>query len=78
MIKGCFVISQALILNPMNPSTYSAIGFVHALMGNAHEAIDAFHRALGLKRDDTFTTTMLSYVMERLIEEDSPYPGKFS
>ncbi|XP_076672851.1 cell division cycle protein 16 [Andrena cerasifolii] len=65
---------QALVLNVLNPSTYSAIGFIHALMGSTQEAVDAFHRALGLRRDDTFTTTMLTYVMEQLIEESPPYP----
>lgn len=68
---------QALVLDPLNPSTYSAIGFIHALMGNIHEAVDAFHRALGLRRDDTFTTTMLGYVMEQLIEESPAYPGMY-
>ncbi|XP_063995452.1 cell division cycle protein 16 homolog [Diachasmimorpha longicaudata] len=64
---------QALVLNPLNPSTYSSIGFIHALIGNTQEAVDAFHRALGLRRDDTFTTTMLGYVMEQLIDEIPPY-----
>lgn len=68
---------QALVLDPLNPSTYSAIGFIYALMGNVQEAVDAFHRALGLRRDDTFTTTMLGYVMEQLIEESPPYPGTY-
>ncbi|XP_054003924.1 cell division cycle protein 16 homolog isoform X4 [Hylaeus anthracinus] len=66
---------QALVLNSLNPSTYAAVGFIHALMGNTQEAVDAFHRALGLRRDDTFTTTMLTYVMEQLIEESPPYPA---
>ncbi|KAG8037704.1 hypothetical protein G9C98_005915 [Cotesia typhae] len=65
---------QALVLNPLNPSTYSAIGFIHALIGNTQEAVDAFHRALGLRRDDTFTTTMLGYVLEQLIDESPPFP----
>ncbi|XP_066594170.1 cell division cycle protein 16 homolog [Prorops nasuta] len=65
---------QALVLNPLNPSTYTAMGFIHALMGHTQEAVDAFHRSLGLRRDDTFTTTMLGYVMERLIDESPPYP----
>ncbi|XP_012271394.1 cell division cycle protein 16 homolog [Orussus abietinus] len=65
---------QALVLNPLSPSTYSAMGFIHALMGNSQEAVDAFHKALGLRRDDTFTTTMLGYVMEQLIDEIPPYP----
>ncbi|XP_011872087.1 PREDICTED: cell division cycle protein 16 homolog [Vollenhovia emeryi] len=65
---------QALVLDPLNPSTYSSIGFIHALMGNIQEAVDVFHRALGLRRDDTFTATMLGYVMEQLIDETPPYP----
>ena len=52
------------------------MGFIHALMGNTQEAVDVFHRALGLRRDDTFTTTMLGYVMEQLIDEVPPYSGK--
>lgn len=69
---------QALVLDPLNPSTYSSIGFIHALMGNIQEAVDAFHRALGLRRDDTFTATMLGYVMEQLIDEAPPYPGIYT
>lgn len=69
---------QALVLDPLNPSTYSSIGLIHALMGNIQEAVDAFHRALGLRRDDTFTATMLGYVMEQLIDEAPPYPGMHS
>lgn len=44
-------------------------------MGNTQEAVDACHRALGLRRDDTFTTTLLGYVMEQLIEESPPFLG---
>lgn len=69
---------QALVLDPLNPSTYSSIGFIHALMGNISEAVDAFHRALGLRRDDTFTATMLGYVMEQLIDEAPPYSGTYT
>ncbi|EZA53221.1 hypothetical protein DMN91_005011 [Ooceraea biroi] len=65
---------QALVLDPMNPSTYSSIGFIYALMGNIQDAVDAFHRALGLRQDDTFTATMLGYVMEQLVDEAPPYP----
>ncbi|KAJ4431999.1 hypothetical protein ANN_20613 [Periplaneta americana] len=66
---------QALVLSPLNPSTYSAMGFVHAIIGNTDEAVDAFHKALGIRRDDTFSTTMLSYVIEQLAEDTPPYQG---
>ena len=62
----------------MNPSTYSAMGFVHALIGNNEEAVDAFHKALGICRDDTFSTTMLSYVIEQLSEDTPPFQGIIS
>ncbi|XP_066994017.2 cell division cycle protein 16 homolog isoform X2 [Anabrus simplex] len=64
---------QALVLSPLNPSTYSAMGFVHALMGNTSEAVEAFHKALGIRRDDTFSTTMLGYVIEQLMEDTPPF-----
>lgn len=66
---------QALVLSPLNPSTYSAIGYVHALDGNTEQAVDAFHKALGIRRDDTFSTTMLSYVIEQLMEEQPAFAG---
>ncbi|KAK9882233.1 hypothetical protein WA026_019747 [Henosepilachna vigintioctopunctata] len=66
---------QALLLSPQNASIYSAIGFVHSLVGNAEEAVDWFHKALGLERDDTFSSTMLNYVIEQLAEEKPPFPG---
>lgn len=35
---------QARILDPQNPSTYSAIGYVYALRGDNLEAVDYFHK----------------------------------
>lgn len=58
---------QALVLSPKNASTLSAIGFVHCLMRNWSDAIDYFHKALGLQRDDAFSTTMLSQAIEQQI-----------
>uniref|UniRef100_G1SV62 Cell division cycle 16 n=1 Tax=Oryctolagus cuniculus TaxID=9986 RepID=G1SV62_RABIT len=36
---------QALVLIPQNASTYSAIGYIHSLMGNFENAVDYFHTA---------------------------------
>lgn len=66
---------QALLLSPQSASTYSAIAFNHALVGHTEEAVDWFHKALGLRNDDSFCTTMLNYVIEQLTEEKPPYPG---
>lgn len=65
---------QASVLSPQSAGTYSAIGYVHALMNNTQEAVHWFHKALGLRRDDTFSTTMLNYVIEQLSIEQLPYP----
>ncbi|GAB6028590.1 anaphase promoting complex subunit cdc16 [Chamberlinius hualienensis] len=64
---------KALILIPQNASTYTAIGFVHAWIGNYSLAVDYFHKALGLKRDNTFSTTMLGQVIEQLMNEIPPF-----
>ncbi|XP_018584715.1 cell division cycle protein 16 homolog [Scleropages formosus] len=66
---------QALVLIPQNASTYSAIGYVHSLMGDFESAIDYFHTALGLKRDDTFSVTMLGHCIEMYIGDTEAYIG---
>lgn len=60
---------RALSLKPLNPQTYTSIGFVYALMGRLSEALEAFHKSLALKRDDVITSTILKTVMEDLVEE---------
>ena len=67
---------QALVLQPMTHSTYAAIGYAHALLGDLIEAVEAFHRALSLKRDDTFSKSMLNYVIEQLMGDTAPFEGK--
>lgn len=69
---------EALILDSRNASTTSAIAYVHVLMENFDEAVDWFQKALSLKRDDTFSTTMLNYVIEQWVDEKVPYLGQFS
>uniref|UniRef100_T1JHN4 peptidylprolyl isomerase n=1 Tax=Strigamia maritima TaxID=126957 RepID=T1JHN4_STRMM len=66
---------QALVLCPQNAATFSAIGFTHALVGTNAAAVDYFHRALGIRRDDTFSTTMLGHVVEQLVNEMSACEG---
>ncbi|XP_046543202.1 cell division cycle protein 16 homolog [Haliotis rubra] len=66
---------QAEMICPQNPSTYSAIGYVYSLMGDNMKAVDCFHRALGIRRDDAFSTTMLGHVIEALMMDMSPCEG---
>ncbi|XP_025422484.1 cell division cycle protein 16 homolog [Sipha flava] len=60
---------QALVISPMNTSTLTCIGFVQSLSKNYADAVDTFHKALGQKREDTFSSTMLTCVLEMCIEE---------
>ena len=48
------------------------------MRGDLLEAIESFHKALGIRRDDTFSTTMLNFVVERMIGDDPPYSGEFN
>ncbi|KAL5004197.1 hypothetical protein ScPMuIL_017653 [Solemya velum] len=66
---------QARLLAPQNPSTYSAIAYCHVLMGDNLQAVDYYHKALGIRRDDAFSTTMLGQVIEALVTEMSPCQG---
>ncbi|XP_060143884.1 cell division cycle protein 16 homolog isoform X3 [Globicephala melas] len=66
---------QALVLIPQNASTYSAIGYIHSLMGSFENAVDCFHTALGLRRDDTFSVTMLGHCIEMYIGDSEAYIG---
>lgn len=56
---------QALVLVPHNSHTLSAIGFVHSLLGNCEQAISYFHKALSLRKDDTFSVQMLGQTLEQ-------------
>ena len=42
-----------------------------AVSGRTERAIEAFHKALSLKRDDAFSNTMLRYVVEKMVDESS-------
>lgn len=53
----------------MNTSTLTCIGFVQSLSKNYADAVDTFHKALGQKREDTFSSTMLTFVLDMCIED---------
>ena len=67
---------QALVLAPMTYSTYAAIGYALAHLGDLVESVESFHRALSLKRDDTFSKSMLNYIIEQLMGDTPPFDGK--
>jgi len=66
---------KALLVCPGRSSTYASLGYVHALTGNACDAVEYFQKALALKRDDTFSTNMLNSVLDLYLNEAPPFPG---
>ena len=37
--------------------------------------MESFHKALGIRREDTFSTNMLTAVIEQLMNNVAPFPG---
>ena len=66
---------KALLVSPMRSSTYSALGYVHSLTGDAEKAVEYFQKALALKRDDTFSTHMLNAMLEACLNDAPPFLG---
>jgi len=66
---------RALVLCPSNASTHSAIGLLHAITGKTELAIESFHKALSLRKEDTFSNTMLRHVIEKMVEESNGEPN---
>jgi anaphase-promoting complex subunit 6 len=50
---------QCLSICPAKASTYTALGFTRHLQGDYDQAIDCYHKALGLDSEDLFATQML-------------------
>lgn len=59
----------------MNTTTLTCIGFIQSLSRNYKDAVDTFHKALGQKREDTFSSTMLTCVLEMCIDEPTALNG---
>ena len=60
---------------PLKPSIYSALGYVQTLTGDLTNAVENFHKALGIRREDAFSTNMLTQVIEQLMNSVAPFPG---
>jgi hypothetical protein len=42
---------QALVLSPLNLSTFSALGYVQTLTNDLTAAVESFHKALGISQE---------------------------
>jgi len=60
---------QAHRLSPRSASVLSGIAFAMQLQGRPEEAIEYYHRALSLQRDDAFATEMLNYAVQEAAEQ---------
>lgn len=58
----------ALNICPNNSSTYSAIGLACCYLGSYGNAIQAFHKALSIHRDDTISQELLVYALNNAAE----------
>ena len=54
------------MLSPLNPSTYSTLGYVQTLTGDIINAMKSHHKALGIN--------MVTLVIEQLINCVAPFP----
>lgn len=54
----------------MNTSTLTCIGFIQSLSKNYTDAVSTFHKALGQKREDTISSSMLTCVLEMCVEDE--------
>ncbi|BFF93039.1 cell division cycle protein 16 homolog [Drosophila madeirensis] len=59
----------ALLLKPQSATTYTSIGFIHALLGDLDSAIESFHKSLSLNRDCIVTSTILKSCIEDLMDD---------
>lgn len=62
---------KALALIPKNASTFSSIGYNYMLMWNFHKAVEYFHKALSIKKNDSFTTEMLKSAVDEIVTDIS-------
>ncbi|XP_030370331.1 cell division cycle protein 16 homolog [Scaptodrosophila lebanonensis] len=69
--EALYHFQYALVLKPQNPTTYTSIGFIHALLGNLDKAIEYFHKSLALNRDCIVTSTILKGCIEDLMDDNT-------
>lgn len=60
---------KALALQPKNASTFSAIGYNYMLLFDFDKAIEYFHKALSIRKHDSFTSEILKVAIEELVTD---------
>lgn len=68
---------KSLVLQPKSASTFSAIGYNFMLMGDYNRAVEYFHKALSIRKNDSFTSEMLKIAVDELVNDlSSDIKGK--
>ena len=60
--------TRALGAAPEQPGTLAALAYTHHLVGNLNLAIENYHKALGLRPNDDFSSSMLSVAVDEEAE----------
>lgn len=60
---------KALSLQPKSASTFSAIGYNYMLMLDFSKAVEYFHKALSLRKNDSFTNELLTVAVDELVND---------
>jgi len=66
---------QAHRLSPRSAPVLTGIAFAMQLLGRPEEAIEYYHRALSMQRDDAFAAEMLNYAVQETAEQ--PFSMEF-
>lgn len=66
--RGLEAFQQASRLNPRSAPALSGVAFALQLQGRPEEAIEYYHRALSIQRDDAFSAEMLNYAVQEAAE----------
>jgi anaphase-promoting complex subunit 6 len=56
---------HALGLCPLQAGTHAALAYTHHLQGNTEVAVHHYHKALGLRPDDSFSGEMLGQALQQ-------------
>ena len=60
---------KALALQPKNASTFSSIGYNYLLMLDFSKAVEYCHKALSIRKNDSFTNEMLRVAIDELVSD---------
>jgi anaphase-promoting complex subunit 6 len=58
------VLEKALVLQPYQAGTHSAIAYAYQLAGDPMQAVEAYHKALSLRPEDPFAINMLETALK--------------